>query len=86
MCISSLIVIHNTINQLETNVSLITIYCLRLCIVVYKHVTLYIVSKVMLSYTCVSSLIVIDTTINQLETNVSINNNVLPEAICCCLQ
>ena len=39
-CVSSLIAIGNTINQLEINVSLITIYCLRLFVVVYKHVTL----------------------------------------------
>ena len=35
-CVSSLIVIDGTINQLESNVSLITIYCLRLFVVVYK--------------------------------------------------
>ena len=36
-CVSSLIVIGNAINQLETKVSLTTIYCLRLFVVVYKH-------------------------------------------------
>ena len=35
---------------------------------------------------CVPSLIVINSTINQFETKVSIKNNLLPEAICCCLQ
>ena len=35
-----------------------------------------------MSDTCVPSLIVIGTAINQLETK----NNLLPEAICCCLQ
>ena len=35
-CIPSLIVINTTINQLETN----NIYCLRLFVVVYKHVML----------------------------------------------
>ena len=39
------------------------------------------------SDTCVSSLTVINATINQLESKVLyINNNLLPEAICCCLQ
>ena len=40
----------------------------------------------MVGDTCVPSLIVIDNAINQLETKVSLKNNVLPEAICCCLQ
>ena len=39
-CVPSLIVISNAINQLETNVSLKTICCLRLFVVVYKHVML----------------------------------------------
>ena len=39
-----------------------------------------------MSDTCVPSLIVIGTDINQLETKVSLKNNLLPEAICCCLQ
>ena len=38
-CVPSLIVINTTIKQLESKVSLITIYCLRL-FVVYKHVML----------------------------------------------
>ena len=37
-CVPSLIVIGTAINQLETKVSLKTIYCLRLFVVVYKHV------------------------------------------------
>ena len=40
MCVSNLIVINTTINQLESKVSLKTIYCLRLFVVVYKHVML----------------------------------------------
>ena len=36
----SLIVIGTAINQLETKVSLKTISCLRLFVVVYKHVML----------------------------------------------
>ena len=40
----------------------------------------------MVSDTCVPSLIVIGIAINQLETKVSLKNNLLPEAICCCLQ
>ena len=36
----SLIVIGTAINQLETKVSLKTICCLRLFVVVYKHVML----------------------------------------------
>ena len=39
-----------------------------------------------MSDTCVPNLIVICTAINQLETKVSLKNNLLPEAICCCLQ
>ena len=35
-CVPSLIVIDNTINQLESKVSLITTRCLRLFVVVYK--------------------------------------------------
>ena len=38
--VPSLIVIGTAINQLETKVSLKTICCLRLFIVVYKHVML----------------------------------------------
>ena len=38
-CVPSLIVFGNTVKQVETNVSPITIYCLRL-FVVYKHVML----------------------------------------------
>ena len=37
--VPSLIIIDTTIEQSETNASLITIYCLRL-FVVYKHVML----------------------------------------------
>ena len=39
-CVPSLIVIGTSINQLETKVSLKTISCLRLFVVVYKHVML----------------------------------------------
>ena len=39
-CVPSLIVIGTAINQLETKVSLKTICCLRLLVVVYKHVML----------------------------------------------
>ena len=38
--VPSLIVIGTAINQLETKVSLKTICCLRLFVVVYKHVML----------------------------------------------
>ena len=38
--VPSLIVIGTAINQLETKVSLKTISCLRLFVVVYKHVML----------------------------------------------
>ena len=38
--VPSLIVISTAINQLETKVSLKTICCLRLIVVVYKHVIL----------------------------------------------
>ena len=39
-----------------------------------------------MSDTCVPSLIVIRTAINQLETISITKNNLMPEAICCCLQ
>ena len=39
-----------------------------------------------MSDTCVPSLIVIGIAINQLVTKVSLKTNLLPEAICCCLQ
>ena len=39
-CVPSLTVIYAIINQLETNISLITIYCLRLVVVVDKDVIL----------------------------------------------
>ena len=45
-----------------------------------------VASEVMVGDTCVPSLIVIVTAVNQLETKVSLKNNLLPEAICCCLQ
>ena len=40
ICVPSLIVIGTAINHLETKVSLKTISCLRLFVVVYKHVML----------------------------------------------
>ena len=61
-CVPTLIVIGTAINQLETKVSLKTICCLRLLLVVYKHVMF------------VLSLIVINSTINQLESKVSLIN------------
>ena len=39
-CVPTLIVIGTAINQLETKVSLKKICCLRLLLVVYKHVML----------------------------------------------
>ena len=39
-CVPSLIVISTAINQLETELLLKTICCLRLFVVVYKHVML----------------------------------------------
>ena len=75
-CVPSLIVINTTIMQLKSEVSLLTTYCLRLFVIVYKDEMLYIASEVMVGDTCVPSLIVIDATINQLETNLSIT-------ICC---
>ena len=35
-CVSNLTFIDTTINQLESNASLITIFCLRVVVVVYK--------------------------------------------------
>ena len=39
-CVPSLIVIGTVVNQLESKVSLKTICCLKLLVVVYKHVML----------------------------------------------
>ena len=39
-CVPSLIVINGTVNKSESKVLLITTYCLRLFVVVYKHVML----------------------------------------------
>ena len=39
-CVPSLVVIGTSINQVETKVSLKTICCLRLFVVIYKHVML----------------------------------------------
>ena len=41
-CVTSLIVINSTINQLESKVSLITTRCLRLFVVVYRVEMLYL--------------------------------------------
>ena len=60
------IVIGTAINQLETKVSLKTICCLRLFIVVYTA------SEEIVGERCVTSLIVIKSTINQLESKVSL--------------
>ena len=43
--VPSLIVIGTAINQLETKISLKTICCLRLFVVVYKHVRLQYLRK-----------------------------------------
>ena len=64
MYLGSLIVINITINQLESNVSLITIYCLRLFLVVYKYICNVLPSEVMVGDTCIPSLVVISSTIN----------------------
>ena len=40
-CVPNLTVINTTINQLESKISLITTYCLRLFVVVYKHLYTY---------------------------------------------
>ena len=68
--VPSLIVIGTAINQLETKVSLKTICCLWLFIVVYKHVMLQHLRKLWVKD--VPSLIVINSTINQLESKVSL--------------
>ena len=66
-CVPNIIVIGTAINQLETKVSIKTICCLRLFVIVYKHVKKK-KSKVMvmMGNTCTLSLVVICTTINQL--------------------
>ena len=74
-CVPSLIVINSTINQLESQVSLITTRCLR--VFFFLQGLNVVASEVMVSDTCVPSLIVIGTAINQLETKVSL------KTICC---
>ena len=69
--VPSLIVIGTAINQLETKVSLKTICCLRLFIVVYKHVNVA-ASEEIVGERCVPSHSVINSTINQLESKVSL--------------
>ena len=66
----SLIAIGTAINQLETNVSLKTMCCLRLFVVVYKHVMLHAASEEIVGEKCVPSLIVINS--NKLESKVSL--------------
>ena len=44
-CVPNLIVIGTAINHLETKVSLKPIFCLRLFVVVYKHIMLRHQSK-----------------------------------------
>ena len=56
--VPSLIVIGTAINQLETKVSLKTIYCLRLLVVVESKV-------MMVGNTCTLSLVVMGTIVNQ---------------------
>ena len=51
-CVLSLIVVGTAINQLETKVSLKTICCLRLFIVVYKHVMLQYLRKLWVKDVC----------------------------------
>ena len=65
--VPSLIVIGTAINQLETKVSLKTICCLRLFVVVYKHIMLQNLRKLWVKDVYIPSLIVINSTINQLE-------------------
>ena len=63
-------VISIVINQFETNVSQITIYCLRLFVVGYKNEMMS--SKLVVYDKYVPSFIVISITINQLRINISL--------------
>ena len=49
-CVSSLIVISTAVNQLETKVSLKLFCCLRIFVVVYKHVMLQHLRKLWVKY------------------------------------
>ena len=51
-CVPSLIIIGTAINQLETKVSLKTICCLRLFVVVYKPLHTVVFIKAV-RYTCI---------------------------------
>ena len=70
-CVLSLIVIGTAINQLETKVSLKTICCLRLFVVVYKHANVTASEKIV-GERYVPSLIIINSIINKLESKVSL--------------
>ena len=50
--VPSFIVVGTAVNQLETKVSLKTICCLRLFIVVYKHVMLQYLRKLWVKDVC----------------------------------
>ena len=67
-CVPCFIVIVTAINLLETKVSLKTICCLRLFVVVCNVAA----SEEIVGERCVPSLIVINSTINQLESKVSL--------------
>ena len=69
--VPSLIIIATAINQLETKVSLKIICCLRLFIVVYKHV-IFAASEEIVGERCVPSIIVINGIINKLESKLSL--------------
>ena len=69
--VPSPIVIGTAINKLETKVSLKTICCLRLFVVVYKHAMLQYPEEIV-GDRYVPSLIVINSIINQLESKVSL--------------
>ena len=73
-CVSSLTVINAAINQLETNITNYSnnIYCLRLFVVVYKHVYNVAALGKIVGERCVSSLIVINSTINKSVSKVSL--------------
>ena len=69
--VPSFIVIGTAINQLETEVSLKTICCQRLLVIVYQIFNVA-ASEEIVGERCVPSLIVINSTINQLESKVSL--------------
>ena len=78
--VPSLIVIGTAINQLDTKVSLKTICCLRLLVVVYKHLHTAVFIKAV-RYICIETFVHKSSILFELYGHMYCYYNVLPEAI-----